>query len=139
MQKLYNYNKNETLATGFTKPKISSLFFDKIWLPKSLTSISHEFFDISNDVLVREESELRIQSNTIKTGDYYNLCSHRNVAISSGEYYEYMLHSNSMQPEDSFNYIASKNLIDENIQTMKKLENHLFKYSKNRNHAIFNL
>jgi hypothetical protein len=29
-------NYTETIATGFVKPKTTSLFYDKIWLPESL-------------------------------------------------------------------------------------------------------
>ena len=36
MAKIINYNKDETLATGFVKPKVTALFFDKIWIPNSL-------------------------------------------------------------------------------------------------------
>lgn len=124
MTQIYNYNSKETLATGFVKPKITSLFFDKIWLPKSLTSISHEYSDIPNDVLVREESELQIRSDNIISGDYYKVYRMRNKAISPGEFYEFMLHSNAALPEDF----------------LSKIENddpRFFKTSNNRNHAIF--
>lgn len=52
MAKIINYNKDETLATGFVKPKVTALFFDKIWIPNSLLDYCYEYYSIPEEVLV---------------------------------------------------------------------------------------
>lgn len=46
MSKIFNYEKKETLATGFVRPKVTALFFDKIWIPESLLNSYIDFFAI---------------------------------------------------------------------------------------------
>lgn len=126
MRKIKNYEKNESLATGFVKPKITSLFFDKIWIPKSLISSSREYFDIPKAVLVTEKDELLVDLRAIRAGDYYFHAILRNRPVSSGRFYEEMKAMNngiSMDLDDDFNHI-----IDDTPP---------FKYSRNRNKAIF--
>ena len=52
MSNLLNYERGETLATGFVRPKVTSLFFDKIWLPEEVLDSSFEFKGIPQEVLI---------------------------------------------------------------------------------------
>lgn len=36
MRKLLNYSSNDTIATGLSRPKMTALLFDKIWIPSDL-------------------------------------------------------------------------------------------------------
>ena len=82
MTRIMNYEKNESLATGFVKPKVASLFFDKIWLPKSLIAFSREFYDIPRDVLIIEQNELELElDSVIKSGNHYLESTKQNYSI----------------------------------------------------------
>lgn len=66
MAKILNYESGETLATGFVKPKVTSLFFDKIWIPQSLLNTTFEYSAVPKEVLVQETEELRINNRQTK-------------------------------------------------------------------------
>lgn len=111
MSNILNYTPGETIATGFVRPKVTALFFDKVWVPKSLAEASFEYF-IPNEILIRETKELTIHKGR-SVGSYYNYLSQTNLG------------------RDVYHTAASNNYpyLDEfNIPQ--------YRYSKNRNHAI---
>ena len=121
MKGISNYNKGESLATGFARPKVTSLFFDKIWLPNSILDSTYEYTGIPKELLVEEDKELCI-SQYINSGELYNFSVIRNSGkapeeISAGHMYRILCDRN-----DIFNFDAEGPL--------------KFKYSKNRNNAI---
>lgn len=132
MKGISNYNKGESLATGFARPKVTSLFFDKIWIPKSLLHDfdKQEYFAIPKTVLINEEKELCIDI------DY--CCS-----IISGKYYAHQYCCNMMPPsisKEQFDHILEDSVvamgyIDKNVSE-NEYNDIKFKYSKNRNYAI---
>lgn len=77
MHKILNYEKGETLATGFVRPKVTSLFFDKIWIPEEVLDSSFEFVAIPKNILV-SENESSIKSND---GFVRNIYENYNFAI----------------------------------------------------------
>ena len=123
MRGLSNFNKGESLATGFVRPKVTSLFFDKIWLPNSILDTSFEYTGIPKDLLVKEDNELTISKHfsSIYSGDLYKLSALQNNGktfneISAGYIY------------NELSVYNSPIKINEELIT--------FKYSKNRNNAI---
>lgn len=127
MQGVFNYEYNETLATGFVRPKVTALFFDKIWIPGSLLDSSYEFFAIPKEVLVVEKEETIIKNSFNKgAGLYYINGIDHNVPyktsnIRSGDFYKIHVLRNS-------GVISSRE--------RGEMDEIKFKYSKNRNHAI---
>lgn len=128
MPKIANYAKNESLATGFVRPKVTALFFDKLWIPESLLNSSYEYI-IPDEVLVKEETELIISKMKKKlAGNYYFAeiqRNHpvRNYPITGGKFYQLLQQANvGVSVEDS-------RTIDDPYEIK-------FKYSKNRNNAI---
>ena len=71
MSKITNYNKGESLATGFVRPKVTALFFDKIWVPESILLTSYEYI-IPEQVLLREKEEFTIDGLTVAGKLYYH-------------------------------------------------------------------
>lgn len=137
MSKILNYNENETLATGFVRPKVTSLFFDKIWIPKSLINNRNEFTNIPKSILISEKKETRIFFNNNsksranfhkKTGIIYSVSTMQN----SGDLYKIMEYYNSLHHVNS-EELASKINYSINRDTISNTE---FKYSINRNKAI---
>ena len=123
MSKLYNYNKGETLATGFVRPKVTALFFDKIWVPDSLLQTTYDYL-IPKQVLVREKRELRIRTGSSREAGLYYCTAivHNNwEAIPAGEFFKHQRQKNTGTP---LPYVEGL------------LDNNNFKYSHNRNHAI---
>lgn len=134
MSKILNYDSNETIATGFVRPKVTSLFFDKIWIPESLLDTSLDFFAIPKEVLAIEKEELIINKSKI-AGTYYNshILSNNPYKPAGQIYLQSFLHNAGVikNYEDlDFKPINANNINFEK-DTIK------FKYSKNRNHAIF--
>ena len=122
MKGISNYNKGESLATGFARPKVTSLFFDKIWLPNSILDSTYEYTGIPKELLVEEDKELFI-SRYINSGDLYHFSVMRN--------------SGSKAPEEiSAGYMYRSLCINNHIINFGKDEESEFKYSKNRNSAI---
>jgi len=60
-QQLSNYNKNDTIATGLERPKTTSLFFDKIWIPSDFKyseyGEAYGYYDIPPEVCVEDKNE----------------------------------------------------------------------------------
>ena len=105
MKGISNYNKGESLATGFARPKVTSLFFDKIWLPNSILDSTYEYTGIPKELLVEEDKELCI-SQYINSGELYNFSVIRNSGkapeeISAGHMYRILCDRN-----DIFNFDA---------------------------------
>lgn len=121
MKGISNYNKGESLATGFARPKVTSLFFDKIWLPNSILDSAYEYTGIPKELLVEEDKELCI-SQYINSGDLY----HFSVMRNSGK-----------APEEiSAGYMYKTLCVENHIINFNKDGILKFKYSKNRNNAI---
>lgn len=132
MPKILNYEKNETLATGFVRPKVTALFFDKIWIPESLLDSAFEYSGIPEEVLVFEKNELIIinkkRSNIAGQLYHRSIHSNRSIRIQSGDMYKLFEQANlSVLPNES----SVPNGIFHTDDTEIK-----FKYSKHRNHAI---
>ena len=92
MRGISNYSKGEKLATGFARPKVTSLFFDKIWLPNSLLNSTYEYTGIPKELLVKENNELSILRH-INSGDLYRRARMKNSGITFdeilvGDYYK---------------------------------------------------
>lgn len=121
MKGISNYIKGESLATGFARPKVTALFFDKIWLPNSILDSTYEYTGIPKELLIKEDKELCI-SQYINSGDLY----HFSVMRNSGK-----------APEEiSAGYMYRSLCIDNRIINFGEDEESEFKYSKNRNNAI---
>lgn len=103
----YDYHNYESLATGFVRPKITALFFDKLWIPGSLLQTSFDFY-IPKQLLVQETTEFFVDS--MQAGKYYLKSWHRNTRPPS---YWALGEITSNQNRDT-----------------------TCKYSKHRNHAI---
>lgn len=114
MSNILNYNMGETIATGFVRPKVTALFFDKVWIPKSLVDISFEFF-IPDEVLICESEELMLNSRW-SAASHYRRSRRKNRSMKSGEAY--------------FFAGASNNIFFDEINIPQ------YKYSKNRNRTI---
>ena len=129
MSGISNYERHETVATGFVRPKVTALFFDKIWVPKSLLQTTYDFF-IPEQVLIYEEKELTIGTKT--SGIFYEHEILRNRPFSIGE-------RNDISAGDFYKIKSHHNVgttlhtIEDILEHEKDLE---FKYSKNRNNAI---
>lgn len=137
MPSIKNYDKNESLATGFVKPKITSLFFDKIWLPKSLVAFSREFYDIPREVLIIEQTELELEiDSVIKSGNHYLESTKQNIPYTSGEYYSIMMQRNDCKPV-VFDLYSNDNDLRSVFSKSDFDEPHNYRFSKNRNNAIF--
>ncbi|MBQ8794850.1 MAG: hypothetical protein IJZ54_00330 [Clostridia bacterium] len=137
MSKILNYERNETLATGFVRPKVTSLFFDKIWIPESLLDSSYEFYAIPKDVLIVEKEELKITNSRFEkpSGKHFREARYRNISDERvGAFYDYMVGRNHPYRlgEFYFHQAMANNAYD----PLDDPEFIKFKYSKNRNHAI---
>lgn len=149
MSNIINYNRGETIATGFVRPKVTSLFFDKIWIPESLINSSFDFEYIPRDVLIKEEKEITIQLDSqshIIPKEYYQIASMRNTPytqnISPLELYiESFNHNKAKIESGEFSDMCIKSNRSSKIEdlTFHSLSPDIspkFKYSKNRNNAI---
>ena len=125
MPRIMNYDKNESLATGFVKPKITSLFFDKIWVPESLILSSQQYYYIPDEVLIIEPEEMVLDIDRIKVGIRYDYATNENCYLRPGVFYSIMRHSNTGLP-----------ITDFPIEQYSE-DSPVFLYSKNRNNAIF--
>lgn len=138
MSNLLNYERGETLATGFVRPKVTSLFFDKIWLPEEVLDSSFEFKGIPQEVLI-------LQNKHKKTNDIYKKkleLSYRNACVANHrlceneDIFELIKSSKKEKFTDGDIYLigihsnAGKIITPENFDKVK------FKYSHNRNRAI---
>ena len=141
MASIYNFEKGEKLATGFVRPKVTALFFDKIWIPASLLDTSFQYFAIPNEVLIKEENELTIPYvNNPLSGDFYRMAEFKQEVgyfceLNQQFYSAKKHHQNnnnsipkSFQPEDSFDF--------EKKEKYSPFITRKFKYSHNRNNAI---
>lgn len=132
MPKILNYEKGETLATGFVRPKVTALFFDKIWIPGSLLcSPSSDYFGIPEEVLIFEKNELIIINDSRKTaGQFYNMSILPNqpIYLKSGDIYGISAQKNMRVLSHKSSTLTAPVYNDD---TEVK-----FKYSKNRNYAI---
>lgn len=143
MKGISNYNKGESLATGFARPKVTSLFFDKIWLPGSLLDSTYEYAGIPKELLVEEDQELSV-SQYINSGSLYRHAIMKNSSkifeeILAGEYYKTEKTHNS--PFNSSDLPLESIIHGSEIFASKPINfdefsNSEFKYSKNRNNAI---
>lgn len=73
MKGISNYNKGESLATGFARPKVTSLFFDKIWLPNSILDSTYEYTGIPKELLVEEDNGSYYFYIRVNTWQYFPL------------------------------------------------------------------
>ncbi len=122
MKKIKNYERFDTLATGFVRPKVTALFFDKLWLPESLVDSCYAFH-IPYEVLVSEDRELLLEKKGFtRAGRYYQRSILPNRGGPFGDVYRMASSRNFAFPPSYF--------FDE-----YPLESE-FKYSSNRNHAI---
>lgn len=128
MHEIVNYNEGESLATGFVRPKVTALFFDKIWVPESLLQTSYEYI-IPEQVLIKEKKELLIKDKTFTVaGRYYATSTVANHPVTfddrhAGELYRLCLHHNCAIEEHGTHSASS-------------YASTQFRYSKNRNNAI---
>lgn len=100
MSKIFNYEKKETLATGFVRPKVTALFFDKIWIPESLLNSYIDFFAIPKKVLIQEKSEVKLSlSSKMKIGELYSI----HMLANSPESFQFPPIPNSMNFKFSTN------------------------------------
>lgn len=149
MAKILNYEPGETLATGFVRPKVTSLFFDKIYIPKSLLDTYFEYSAIPNEVLVQEREELRIKKvfskpagATYKTAIDHNVHTTNAKNLKIGDHYYTMLQMNygslPITGDKDRKTVRSKSLLHEpfSMDMSDTVKPEIFKYSKNRNHAI---
>lgn len=149
MAKILNYEPGETLATGFVRPKVTSLFFDKIYIPKSLLDTYFEYSAIPNEVLVQEREELRIKKvfskpagATYKTAIDHNVHTTNAKNLKIGDHYYTMLQTNygslPITGDKDRKTVRSKSLLHEpfSMDMSDTVKPESFKYSKNRNHAI---
>lgn len=142
MKGISNYNKGESLATGFARPKVTSLFFDKIWLPSSLLDSTYEYTGIPKELLIEENKELRIPRHNlaIDSGEFYKYSILPNTGdILAGKYYDTETMENipfysSNLPLESI-MLGSEAFSSKPIN-FDEFSNSEFKYSKNRNNAI---
>lgn len=114
MAKIINYNKDETLATGFVKPKVTALFFDKIWIPNSLLDYCYEYYSIPEEVLVLERKGNFIRSPKLKDfGTLYKIASTENIAkrTSIGDLYKIAMSSNTPIKDNIFKYSSNRNSV----------------------------
>lgn len=137
MAKILNYESSETLATGFVRPKVTSLFFDKIWIPQSLLDMIFEYSAIPNEVLVREKDELRINKSTSSqpAGFTYKRALESNArsgawGIESGDLYRINTYYNRRESSNNMNDIWKTS------NSPVTIDLSYYKYSKNRNQAI---
>lgn len=143
MRGISNYNKGENIATGFARPKVTSLFFDKIWLPDSLLNSTYEYTGIPKELLVKENTELSI-SRHINSGNLYRHAIMENRGITFDEILVsdyYKIAETHNKPFNSSNLPLESILSGCEIHTNKPINfdefiNSEFKYSKNRNNAI---
>ena len=124
MKGILNYNKGESLATGFVRPKVTSLFFDKIWLPNSILDSTYVYAGIPKELLVKEFDELKISKNdlSIYAGNLYFFSKVQNSPANVDDIPLDIFYKVAYDVNRGFNF-------DE--RNFPK-----FKYSKNRNNAI---
>lgn len=128
MPKILNYEKDETLATGFVRPKVTALFFDKIWIPKSLLDSAFEYSGIPKEVLVFEKNELIIINKKASLLYHMSILPNQPMSLQSGDMYKLFRQRNLGDlPDES----SAPHVISHTDDTEIK-----FKYSKHRNHAI---
>lgn len=144
MGQISNYDSSESLAAGFVRPKVTALFFDKIWVPSSLLRTSYEFF-IPEQVLIQEDKELTVKVPWTKrqrkrAGNLYSLS---------------MLHNNRLQEDDgcidsilpialsgefykrSVTWNTPVVLTEPMVESIpNETHDKEYKYSKHRNYAI---
>lgn len=156
MAEIFNYESGETLATGFVRPKVTSLFFDKIYIPNSLLDTYFEYSAIPDEVLVRESEELRIKKkisipveNAYKTAKLDNSDKMIELVLQMGQSFQMDRNSNLDSCYDTIADILATGVDKEvtklsasPLQVLASLDStdstkpENFKYSKNRNHAI---
>lgn len=131
MPEITNYNAGETLATGFVRPKVTALFFDKIWVPESLHLTSYEYA-IPKEVLIQEKDELIIKRRDAPlAGKFYRNATIRNQryrydALAGDLYRRCATHNCPIRFEEYVDFERILNLS----------EYPQYKYSKHRNSAI---
>lgn len=139
MAKILNYEPGETLATGFVKPKVTSLFFDKIWIPQSLLDTTFEYSAVPKEVLIQETEELRISNNQTKhakTNDNTEKINNTRddfIGRYSGDVYKISMVSNNPAFRKTLlnpMYISHTMSIDDIDERIK------YKFSRYRNNAI---
>lgn len=143
MSKILNYEKGESLATGFVRPKVTSLFFDKIWIPEEVLESSFEFVAIPHDVLVVENGSRKSSDNFARTfRENYILAAIENTAVGFDKDYTEFVR------ESSKNFLENGQLTPGKLYLIEGARNECkqidsiefgrleFKYSKNRNQAI---
>lgn len=122
MNKVINYSQGETIATGFVRPKVTALFFDKLWLPESLINTTFDYLGIPDSVVVKEEHEITIRpAGGKKFGDIYSIARVQNSRRSLDDIFiadEYKLGGMSNVPP-KYDFYDQK-----------------FLYSKHRNRVI---
>ncbi len=144
MHKILNYEKGETLATGFVRPKVTSLFFDKIWIPEEVLDSSFEFVAVPHEVLVEEKGSSKVSDNFVRSiRENYNFAAMENKGLRVDKDYIELIR------ESSKKYLGNDQLTPGNLYLLESDHNsykqiepiefarYEFKYSKNRNQAIF--
>lgn len=146
MKGISNYNKGESLATGFARPKVTSLFFDKIWLPSSLLNSTYEYTGIPKELLVEEDEELIVPKHNfcINSGILYKHATMVNTSeikeeTKAGKLYSILKAKND--PLYIKDLLSEATLYESAVfsnepDDFDKFSNSEFKYSKNRNNAI---
>lgn len=144
MSQILNYEKGETLATGFVRPKVTSLFFDKIWIPEEVLESSFEFMAIPKEVLVTEKKKGKLKNDIIKnTKLNYKVATKENTSmrISDMDFLKTFDETSKRLSEYTKINPAEFNIINKHDNVENVIEdngnnNVKFKYSKNRNQAI---
>ena len=143
MSKILNYEKGETLATGFVRPKVTSLFFDKIWIPEEVLESSFDFMSIPKDVLVSEKENSKLSERFIKNiGENYNFAVMENHPVCLADTFSEELKT-SFKKRTEYKEITPGELylIKKHHNVGGPIEANEFNrvkfmYSKNRNQAI---
>lgn len=96
-----NYNKNDTVASGLVKPKITAIFFDKLWLPY----YSNVFIDdIPNEILLMDNTEgaLFTENDFCSRIYWLGMVSNRNLYFPGkalSKFYDYTDYDSTEQLE----------------------------------------
>lgn len=139
MSNLLNYEKGETVATGFVRPKITSLFFDKIFLPEEVLGSAFEFDGIPQEVLILQNEPNRPKNiNINKVEQNYHMAALANDPIYTEE--GVFKEKSNKQFEEILTpgklYIITRQSNIDLSSMPTEIDDVKFKYSHNRNRAI---
>lgn len=118
---LFNYNKNDTVATGLERPKTTSLFFDKIWVPPDFKyspyGIAYGFNNIPSEICIEDKNEkklneqLKIMSYAMlnKYGPDVFSCTSLDELINAEKNREVISLKKNKNIESDFEFLYSNN------------------------------